>query len=215
MIRVICAAIAAFLMSSQLASAASFTVFTDRVAFEAAVGTGLTTETFNSAASDISFSGSSTTFGQLTLSADDTAFPGNNKIDAAPLLDTINVNGSAAVNFFTRPNDNASIAFDAPVLAFGADFFNFNDEHLRTQISVLGNLFSPDVTDINEVSFFGIISDQAFSSVLFSALDYDVFGMDNVSFSSSISVVPLPAALPLMAGALAIMGLFGWRKKSS
>ncbi len=215
MVRVICATVMAFFMSVQLASAANFTVFTDRTAFEAAVGAGLTTETFNSAGSDISFSGSSTTFGQLTLSADDTAFPGNNKIDVTPIPGEVDVNGSTAVNFFTRANQNASVAFDAPILAFGADFFNFNDDFLRTQVSILGDLLSPQATTDNTLSFFGVISDQAFSSVLFAGLDNDVFGMDNVSFSSSVSVVPLPAALPLMAGALAVMGLFGWRKKRS
>jgi len=214
MIRLICTAASALLLSAQLASAASFTIFTDRTAFETAVGGGLTTETFNSAGSEVSFGGSSTTFGQLTLSADATSTD-YNRIDTPPVLGEVDGNGTTAVNFFTKANNNAAISFDAPVMAFGADFFNFNDDTLRTQISVLGELFSPEVTVDYSLSFFGVISDQAFSSVLFSGLENDVFGMDNVSFSSSISVVPLPAALPLMAGALAIMGFFGWRKKSS
>lgn len=214
MIRVFIAAVTVLFLSAKLASAASFTIFTDRTAFENAVGSGLTTETFNSATSDISFGGSSTTFGQLTLAADRPS-PPFNLIDSPPVSGAIGGDGSAAVSFFTTSSFGASISFDAPVTAFGADFFSFNDDYLRTEISILGDYFNPGVSSVGSLSFFGVISDQAFSAVLFAGIDNDVFGMDNVSFNSSISVVPLPAALPLMAGALAIIGLFGWRRKSS
>lgn len=36
--------------------------------------------------------------------------------------------------------------------------------------------------------------------------------LDNISITS-ISAVPIPAALPLFGGALGLMGLFGWRRK--
>ena len=39
------------------------------------------------------------------------------------------------------------------------------------------------------------------------------FGADNFEAFSSVSVVPIPAAFPLLAGGLGLIGLFGWRRK--
>jgi hypothetical protein len=41
----------------------------------------------------------------------------------------------------------------------------------------------------------------------------DFFVMDNVTYNGSLTPTPLPAALPLFAGGLGVLGLLGWRKK--
>jgi hypothetical protein len=41
----------------------------------------------------------------------------------------------------------------------------------------------------------------------------DGAGSDNDSFNATLVATPLPAALPLFAGGLGVMGLFGWRRK--
>ena len=66
-------------------------------------------------------------------------------------------------------------------------------------------------------SFGGISSDQAFRSVQITC-DFDPdfkCGLYDLQFGTSapLSVVPLPAALPLFGSGLAFMGFMGWRRK--
>jgi len=49
--------------------------------------------------------------------------------------------------------------------------------------------------------FFGLTPGQKYGASIYAALSYDV------------APVPLPAALPLLAGALGFLGLIGWRRK--
>lgn len=200
MLRIATTFVALALLSAQ-ASAASFTVFTDRTAFEAAAGASLATETFDSVVVDTSFAGGPVTVGDLTISAEEPGAFGNQLIDAPPVLGEVDGNGTTAINFFTTAAEDAEIAFAAPVTAFGADFFNFNDDTLRTQVLILGELFSPDIVPDDTLSFFGVISDMAFDSVTFAGLDNDVFGVDNVS--TVTAPIPLPATLPLLLAGIA------------
>jgi len=39
------------------------------------------------------------------------------------------------------------------------------------------------------------------------------FDIDNVTLTALVAPVPLPAALPLMAGAITLLGLLGWRRR--
>ena len=62
---------------------------------------------------------------------------------------------------------------------------------------------------------------EIFVSVLFvdDIFGIDIFGVSGIGFNlsgvlvNSPSAIPLPAALPLFAGGLGLMGLLGWRKK--
>jgi hypothetical protein len=49
--------------------------------------------------------------------------------------------------------------------------------------------------------------------VVLTPADGDFVGIDTVSFNVGVAVMPLPAALPLFAGGLALLGLLGWRSK--
>ncbi len=61
------------------------------------------------------------------------------------------------------------------------------------------------------VSITGFAS--AFTQVVFSA-NQNAFEFSNIQVSNSaVNPVPVPAALPLFGTGLAIMGLFGWRRK--
>jgi len=59
-------------------------------------------------------------------------------------------------------------------------------------------------------SFIGTGSD----TLTFTALDSNASNwvLDDVSIAA-VTATPLPAALPLFAGGLAVMGLFGWRRR--
>ncbi len=196
------------------ASAATLSVFTDRALFEAALSGTVETEDFEGPDADIPFGASSATIGKLTISADDNGSGMYNKVDTPPVFPEVDGNGSNALNIFTLDGSNASIAFEDPVFAFGADFFNFNDDFLRTQIGVLGEVISPPSTDDNTLSFFGILSDTAFSQIDFLALDNDVFGVDNVTTADapSITAVPVPASFPLLLLGLGGLLLIGRRR---
>ena len=51
-------------------------------------------------------------------------------------------------------------------------------------------------------------------TLLFSAFDIpSALALDDVTVTSTPLATPLPATLPLFAGELGAMGLFGWRRK--
>ena len=63
---------------------------------------------------------------------------------------------------------------------------------------------------------FGVIFDQAISSVTFSTTwGYDISAMNDLYYktASSVSTVPVPAGLPLLVSGLGGLGLMGWRRK--
>ena len=63
---------------------------------------------------------------------------------------------------------------------------------------------------------FGVVFDQAISSVTFSTTwGYDLSDMDDLHYktASSVSTVPVPAGLPLLVSGLGGLGLMGWRRK--
>lgn len=206
------------------ASAATFTTFTNRTVFDGAAGL-LTIENFNSVVGEPSFAGVALTVGDLTLEATgpstDLGLNQRNFIDQ-PTVDFsafFDIDGTALANVLLfSDGDTLEIDFAAPVTAFGADFgdINFgaeNNDSLRTAILVLGQQIAmPIAMPINSVSltFFGLISDTAFSSLSFIMVgENDGFSIDNVAFSA----VPLPAALPLYGSGLAVMGFLAWRRK--
>ena len=186
------------------ASAATITSYTDRALFEAALTGAVEIEDFSSVAADDSFAAGSAAVGGLTVSAEGDGFGLYNLIDVPAVFPEVDLNGTTVLNFFTLDGANASISFDEPVFAFGADFFNFNDDFLRTQIGVLGQLIAPPPSDDDTPTFFGILSPEAFDRVDFVGLANDVFGVDNVTTADSPSVVPLPASFPML-----IVGLGG------
>ena len=64
-------------------------------------------------------------------------------------------------------------------------------------------------------TFFGRTStDTVFTALEFSIAQNGSWStVDNVRFGTSVSEVPIPAALPLLLSALGFFGLVGWRRK--
>lgn len=96
------------------------------------------------------------------------------------------------------PNTNRSLGFLVTDLATNTEVFNTG---LLVVSGLVRSSFSPNLfSNIGlQITFFG---------------DFFNGGVDNVVYSAGGStVVPLPAALPLMAGGLGLLGLMGWRRK--
>jgi hypothetical protein len=148
----------------------------------------LTDESFNDAAVDAG------DFSISILGVGDSSF-GNNIVDTPPVLTITSIDGSTGLNVFTELGNSFLITFDSPIFSFGADFAAFNDGGNRTQIFIDGQ----SVTTPDSPSFFGIISDQSFTTVEFRGNNNDLFGVDNIHYSA----VPEPSsALLLGLGAI-------------
>lgn len=111
-----------------------------------------------------------------------------------------------------------NIAFDNPVYAFG---FDTKAPYMGTGFDMTVNFGSEPSVSFNTslgsgtaLQFFGYVSGlSAITSVTILATgdDRNNFALDDFSFST-VSVVPLPAALPLYSAGLAVMGIVGWRR---
>ena len=202
----------AFCMCAGIANAATITAFSDRTAFEAAAGS-LTTETFDGYTSDQSFNGTTFDVGDFTLSSDETAV--RNIIDALPVDGNgESIDGTTYLSYYLR-RTTATITFDTAITAIGFDQQYFGNGEDVSSISVLDGQFLDGLIGTSG-SFFGLISDTPFTTVLFSSIINDGFSVDNLSYGGSTSTeppsetpseVPLPASLPMILGGLAAMGL--------
>jgi hypothetical protein len=64
------------------------------------------------------------------------------------------------------------------------------------------------------VEYWGFTDSSAFSSLTIIDFGGDNFGIDGISFNKGqLAPTPLPAALPLFASGLGLLGLLGWRSK--
>ena len=183
------------------------TIFTDRSLFLAAAGT-IQTETFNSYSTNISLEGTTLDTGLLTVDGTASTFL---SIDA--LTGSYSPgDGTSYLLGLGFTGESIMFTFNSPIKSFGLDMYAVNDEIERSRIIINGITYTLPTVATLVASFFGIVSDDEFSSVQLLAVAGEQAGYDNVTFGSP-SPVPIPAALPLLAAGLGAMGFMGWRRK--
>lgn len=183
------------------------TTYTDRSAWEAAVGYSFIEENFDSYTHE-SYENSPVDVGDFSVSVTGTTFgPSWHNIGTNGNND---VNGTGQINAATGSTGGTTLSFDFGLTAFGADWQGVSDQRV-TSFNVGGTIL--DIPNVNG-GFFGFVADTAFVSefLFLSSGQADGFGMDNVVYSRAQSV-PEPTSLALLGLGLAGFGLA--RKKKS
>lgn len=193
------------------ASAATYTTYSDRTAFEAAAGP-VTTNDLESVPAGSGYDGISLDLGDFSVFADANGNPARNKVDDGfRTPETPSYNGTQTADFFLN-NSSGSLTFAAPIYSIGFDIAFFgNGAASVSKVTILGFDFLGDLLG-NEQIFFGLLSDTPFTTIGFSATANDGFQIDNISYGGA-PAVPLPAGLPLIATALAGLVLVRRRRR--
>ncbi|MEO0531887.1 MAG: hypothetical protein AAF266_15130 [Planctomycetota bacterium] len=181
-------------------SQAELSIFTDRSAWESAVGQ-FQTEDFNSITTDTEIPADGLSFDALTISHE-------GSFNQPPLIDLLpyeyspgsgDIDGSARVNIAGMfSGASMTIEFDTPVIAAGFDTVNYDvgDEEVEAFVGVTSIGSFPELRD--QTGFIGVISTgELFESIVIRHTpgDNDTFNaFDNVSF-----VVPEPSTVLLGA----------------
>ena len=175
-------------------SAAAVTLtFTDRSAFQAAAG-NLATEGFN-----FNFGGAALNVGAFTVI-------GNPNLATFPATTSPEFvsEGSHALVF--REVGDISIIFSTPITAVGFDINDINQSAFNYADNA-GNSFSdiipPIPTNTIGSSFFGVVSDTPFSTVVLSTSfgsEFFLAGLDNLQYSTP--QIPLPGSVWMMLAGL-------------
>ena len=200
-------AASAVVLAAAPASAATFTRYTDRTAFEAAAGF-VAKETFNSYQSDTDFSNSSIDFGTFRL-VHTRNFGGDHAlVDAPPLASSgTGIDGTPLVRFtvtdFSNRYADLMIDFASPITAFGGNFSSGSVGQVYFEVDGI-NLLGTATGD----GFIGFTSDTAFSRVVIKSRPGSGFQvtMDNLTYSSAAPGVPEPASWAMMIAGFGLAG---------
>lgn len=182
---------------------ATSTVYTDRAAWEAAVGGSIYTESFDS----------------LSPQANDPATGGTMHTPMFDIVSSPRVHGSGSIHDGYFGSDLHTellyeyddFVFYAPTVAFGVDVLAV-EEASGLRFTIGGESFGhPTLTDANGypipgTTFFGVVSGTPFTTVRISSGGQAprFYRLDNVSFA-----VPEPGALALL-----VVTLVRWRQRS-
>lgn len=203
-----------FLAATVLAGNASAGViaYTDRNAWEAAVGGVFYTEDFSSTPSGV-YEFTPIDVGDFTVSVNGSTFGSswhNISATGAGGASANSVNGTQQLNVATGSVGGTVLDFDFDIYAFGANFASVSDSR-TTSFMIDG--FQLDIPYLTG-GFFGFVSDSAFSSnvLALTAGGADGFGMDNLVYAAASTSVPVPASFALLG--LGLAGLGFARKKT-
>lgn len=193
-------------------SSAQFTVYTDRAAWESAVGGDFFLEDFNSVTTQEIADGSSLNTGLITISRDGSGNMADGGLAISPGTQFGNIDGTNHLDGETgaAPHENVKVSFNGlDVVAFGADFASpFSGDGIALQVG--NELFLLDTIPGFDIGFFGVVANSGtFDSVSIVGNPADdtfqeLWQADNFSFA-----VPAPST----AAALGLAGLAGIRRR--
>ena len=118
-------------------------------------------------------------------------------------FDIADIDGGSSDNTTGQSNDE-SFTFD----------FLLNNV-LQSSQTVTTNEVAGDGT-VTPISFIGLFDKVSITGTTPGGSRNIGWGIDNINYTTSFDAVPqvpLPAALPLLAGGLGLFGLMGWRRK--
>ena len=184
---------------------ASLTIYTDRTAWENAVGNIFMTENFNSV-TPFDLSDGLNDVGLFDIFVVGTAnltFP-NSIIDPNITPNSLNIDGTTFLRGASLPASFPTLIFSDPIIGFGADWTSPTSAGMLT-LQILGDVVEFDV-HAPLGGFLGVVSDTLFTEVAMPAENAftEGYGMDNVSFA-----IPAPGALAFIA----LAGLMGTRRR--
>lgn len=209
-IRTILVAAIAFWGGASQVQSATLTVYTDRSAWEAAVGGSFSLQNFNTFTTPSSYESSPVSLGGFSVSVAGETF-GSVWHNVGPSSSGNDVNGSPQINAATGSTGGTTLAFDSAISAFGADWNGISDNRV-TSINVNGvDVAIPALLG----GFWGFVSDTPFASTLLSLTSgpADGFGIDNVVYAGQSTAVPEPGTLAIMALGLVGLGVTRRRRR--
>lgn len=205
---------AKFLLSSAIAlgcfasqAHSAVTVYTDRAAWEAAVGGTFSEQNFNSFTTGTSYQTVPVNVGDFSVSmtGSDFGFIWHN---IGPDSTGNNVNGTPQINAATGDVGGTTLAFTSAIYAFGGNWAGISDGR-TTSLDIDGTDFA--IPNLNG-GFWGVVSDAPFSSsfLQLTAGAADGFGLDNVVYANA-ATVSTPGTMAAAAVALGL--LVGLRRR--
>jgi hypothetical protein len=213
----VCAACLLFMELAAHPANAVTTTYTNDTAFFAAAGP-LHLQDFNSSPIS-SVPGTSITYPNLVVSCSGSGFCSPTGFGTS----TASKDGLSV--YFVSPS-TATFTFHSPIRKFGIyigglgtilpGWTDFSISNSNGFSSVIFPHYA-STTETNDFNLFaGLISDSSFTSVSLMGTEIgDGIFLDDLYYGQSAtkSVTPLPAALPLFATGLGLLGLLGWRRK--
>lgn len=218
LISIIASFVAAFIAMTETLSAA-VVPYTDEITFQAALTGSFTLANLDAApfaagpvaASDVNFLSLGIDVLTPTTILSSQAFqipkPGRDRL-LANGTGNANIGADFAFDFVTPQNGVGALPNVFSGIGDGGHIQIFSGLNLTGVLLGEADFGTPTG------SFGGIISDQVFRSVQITCeFDPDLnCGIYDLQFGT-VSAVPLPAAFPLFAGGLGLLGLLGWRRK--
>jgi hypothetical protein len=182
-------------------ASAALTIYTDRAAWEAAVGGGIFTEDFNSLAPQIIGDGSTLDTGLLQITRDGSPNGGDGLLEIEPGANFGNIDGTTFISGETgaAPHERVDIEFNGQaIFAFGADWFSpFSGDGIALEVG--GELILLDSISGFDTGFVGFVSDSdTFTQISIVGNPADITFQELWSADNFSYAIPGPAAFALL-----------------